>query len=174
MPNDEVVWSIDNDYVAIQGTPMCGCPQDFISGLVLPRTKITGIEDPKRPNGIWQFAWDTAIGKISSQDEIGLSINPVQHRSQNQMHIHIQRITSKTRIWFDDPKEQQHAANKYDLIFLDLSDLSKVFTIVKKQVGESEMRDTGVMVVGSSGGNFQAMITHRRSPESFVEKKCAR
>ena len=39
---------------------MCGCSKDFIHGLAMPRSEVTGIEDIRRREEIWQFAWDTS------------------------------------------------------------------------------------------------------------------
>jgi CDP-diacylglycerol pyrophosphatase len=67
--------------------------------LVIPTSRVTGIEDPKileptSPN-YWQAAWETRplfekrIGRPVPREDIGLAINSFYGRSQNQLHIHI-------------------------------------------------------------------------------------
>lgn len=67
--------------------------------LLLPTQRITGIESPAllapaSPN-YWRAAWDArwrvakAIGRPAARQDIGLAINSVPGRTQNQMHIHI-------------------------------------------------------------------------------------
>lgn len=40
------VWAMNDEFVAIRDIKMCGCPADFVHGLVLPRKVVTGVEDP--------------------------------------------------------------------------------------------------------------------------------
>jgi CDP-diacylglycerol pyrophosphatase len=67
--------------------------------LVIPTSRVTGIEDPQvlepaSPN-YWQAAWGTRglfekrVGRPVPRDDIGLAINSFYGRSQNQLHIHI-------------------------------------------------------------------------------------
>ncbi|HKT54391.1 MAG TPA: CDP-diacylglycerol diphosphatase [Caulobacteraceae bacterium] len=67
--------------------------------LIVPTDRLTGIEDPKllapaAPN-YWQDAWDARAlfekraGKPVGRDDVGLAINSVDGRSQNQLHIHL-------------------------------------------------------------------------------------
>ena len=58
------VWAENSDFVAMRDIKMCGCPADFVHGLVLPKSVVTGVEDVRRPDGIWQFAWDVALQRI--------------------------------------------------------------------------------------------------------------
>jgi len=171
-PDASVVWSLNDDYLVIRDLRQCGCQKGFITAITMPRMKVTGIEDTKRPEGIWRFSWDAAARVIPESSEIGLTINPQGRRSQNQMHIHIQRIKSETRKWFDDPALRKDAIGKYNLIFIDLDDLGGVFKAVGEKVGSSRMKDTGILAVKSRNAGYQAMITFDKSPEAFVEKFC--
>ncbi len=54
------VWALNQEYAAIRDIKMCGCEAGFVHGLALPRFTVTGVEDPRRPDGIWRFAWDVA------------------------------------------------------------------------------------------------------------------
>ncbi len=67
--------------------------------LLIPTVRITGIEDrqllaPSSPN-YWQAAWDAKplfearARRPVPREDLGLAINSVYGRSQNQLHIHI-------------------------------------------------------------------------------------
>jgi CDP-diacylglycerol pyrophosphatase len=91
------VWAETRDYVAIRDIKMCGCPLGFVHGLALPRASVTGVEDPRRPAGIWAFAWETARRWISSESEIALVVNPPGRRTQEQLHVHLVRLAPGAR-----------------------------------------------------------------------------
>ena len=67
--------------------------------LLVPTTRIVGIEDPRARSPIgaryWAEAWarrDTVarrLGRRLAWDEVGLAVNSRATRSQNQLHIHI-------------------------------------------------------------------------------------
>src|SRR5262249_34010454 len=91
-PDDAVVWAATAEFVAIRDMKMCGCGPLFVAGLAIPRARVSGIEDPARPEGIWPFAWNVARSRIAEPLDIGLAINPEDVRSQNQMHVHMLRL----------------------------------------------------------------------------------
>jgi CDP-diacylglycerol pyrophosphatase len=73
-------------------------PEGRVQYLAVPTVRVTGIEDPQvltpgLPN-YWALAW-TAAGRVlpsqvtQHRAAVGLAINSVQGRSQNQLHIHI-------------------------------------------------------------------------------------
>ena len=66
------VWAETDDYVAIRDIKMCGCPADFVHGLAMARTPVSGVEDARRPAGIWPFAWAVARQRITEEAAIGL------------------------------------------------------------------------------------------------------
>jgi CDP-diacylglycerol pyrophosphatase len=61
------VWRLSTRYAAIRDIKMCDCPVEFIHGLAMPRGVVTGVEDPNREEGIWQFAWDVGIERIEAE-----------------------------------------------------------------------------------------------------------
>jgi CDP-diacylglycerol pyrophosphatase len=79
--------------------------------LVIPTAKVTGLEDPvllkpDAPN-YWQDAWD-ARGYVAQlahrpipRDDIGLAINSLYGRSQNQLHIHIDCLDPYAKLELD-------------------------------------------------------------------------
>jgi CDP-diacylglycerol pyrophosphatase len=75
--------------------------------LLIPTDRITGIESPKLlendgPN-FWQDAWDArplfdkGAGTAVPRDDVGLAINSVFGRTQNQLHIHIDCVRQSVR-----------------------------------------------------------------------------
>jgi CDP-diacylglycerol pyrophosphatase len=67
--------------------------------LLIPTARISGIESPEllsptAPN-YWQYAWDALpifekrAGRPAPREDVGLAINSIYGRSQNQLHIHI-------------------------------------------------------------------------------------
>ena len=67
--------------------------------LLIPTDRVTGVEDPKllAPNSpnYWQAAWDARpifqkrAGRPVPREALGLAINSLYGRTQNQLHIHI-------------------------------------------------------------------------------------
>ncbi|HEX4047976.1 MAG TPA: CDP-diacylglycerol diphosphatase [Elusimicrobiota bacterium] len=95
--DETVVWDESADFVAIRDRKMCGCGGGFVHGLALPRAPVAGVEDPRRPAGIWAFAWKAARGKIPDEDRILLAVNGPQRRSQDQLHVHLIRLARSGR-----------------------------------------------------------------------------
>ena len=67
--------------------------------LLVPLRRISGIESPAlqergSPN-YWQYAWDqrgefaALVGKPTPREDIGMAVNSLYGRTQNQLHIHI-------------------------------------------------------------------------------------
>lgn len=82
------IWSLNEDFTSFRDIKMCGCSSDFIHGITIPLKPISGVEDPHRPNSIWQFAWNIGITKIPDS-ELALVVNPKNRRSQDQLHVHM-------------------------------------------------------------------------------------
>jgi CDP-diacylglycerol pyrophosphatase len=166
-PDADVVWARAADFVAIRDLKMCHCPPDFVAGLALPRFRVSGIEDPRRPDGIWPFAWDVARTRIADEREIGLVINPADARSQNLMHVHLLRLRPEARQWLDGK-----APRPFGVQLVALANLDAVFAATLARVGASQMRDTGVLIARGRDGGWQAAITDRASPQAFTVNRC--
>jgi len=165
----DVVWARTAAFVAIRDLKMCGCPTGFVAGLALPRKRVTGIEDPRRPEGIWPFAWDVARARIGDELQIGLAINPRDVRSQNQMHVHLLRLRPEARAWLDS----SDAAAPTGTVVVPLQTLDAVFRAVETRVGAGRMADTGVLVARARRGGWLAVITDRSSPQAFTINTCS-
>jgi CDP-diacylglycerol pyrophosphatase len=74
-------------------------PGERTQVLLVPTTRVPGIESPKllAPDGpnYWQAAWDARrwverrAGMSIPREKIGLAINSIYGRSQDQLHIHV-------------------------------------------------------------------------------------
>lgn len=75
--------------------------------LVIPTDRVTGIEDPKllapqTPN-YWQDAWasrplfEQRTGRPTPREDVGLAVNSLYGRSQNQLHIHLDCLRADVR-----------------------------------------------------------------------------
>ncbi|HJV67499.1 MAG TPA: CDP-diacylglycerol diphosphatase [Geomonas sp.] len=85
------VWAESADFVVVRDIKSCACPGGFVHGLAVPRTRVTGFEDPLRPDGIWKFAWEAGLKKMP-ENELALAVNPKSQRSQDQLHVHVVRV----------------------------------------------------------------------------------
>jgi CDP-diacylglycerol pyrophosphatase len=171
-PSDAVVWAKTAQFVAIRDLRMCGCDAGFVAGLALPRARVTGIEDPVRPEGVWRFAWGIARDRIPDDLEIGLVINPIEARSEDQMHIHLLRLKPGARAELDAAQAPGRMAEPPGTIVLSLPNLDAVFAHTVTQVGAAQMGDHGILVARARKGGFLAAITDRRSPEVLTVSAC--
>jgi CDP-diacylglycerol pyrophosphatase len=167
-PDADVVWARTADFVVIRDLRMCGCPPGFVSGLAMPVTRVSGIEDPSRPEGIWPFAWEAARARIPDERAIGLVLNPPDARTQNQMHVHLLRLRAEVRPWLDG-----EAPAPPGVQVIPVQDLGAVFAAVQARVGGDHMRDTGVLVARGRRGGWRAVLTDRTSPQAFTLNRCA-
>jgi CDP-diacylglycerol pyrophosphatase len=82
-----------------RGYAIIGDLQHPTQVLLVPTARITGIEDPKliepgAPN-YWALAWDNRdlverrVGRSLARADVGLVVNSVYGRTQNQLHIHL-------------------------------------------------------------------------------------
>jgi len=131
---------------------MCGCPQGFVHGLAIPRDRITGIEDPNRPDGIWHFAWNVALKRISDQNAIALVVNPQRLRSQDQLHVHILRLKDDASL------------RLAELPVTRLPDLDGVWHAARQSAAKINLDDYGVLVAAHPDGGFMVRI-EKGSPE---------
>jgi CDP-diacylglycerol pyrophosphatase len=146
------VWAETRDYVVIRDIKMCGCPQGFVHGLAIPRARVTGIEDPHRPDGIWRFAWDAAQKRIGDEFAVALVVNPPRLRSQDQLHVHILRLKNDARQRFAGLPASR------------IEDLDGVWRAASQSAAEMNLHDYGVLVVRDLDGGFMVRV-EKDSPE---------
>jgi CDP-diacylglycerol pyrophosphatase len=138
---------------------MCGCPADFVHGLALPVYPVTGVEDPDRPNEIWQFAWDVAVQKMES-DSIALVVNPRQKRSQNQLHVHLLRLKSDARSRFET------APNTH------VTNLEQVWQGADRVAHANGFSDYGVLVARHSEHDFLVVVAQESPEDMYTVQRC--
>ena len=154
------VWAQTDDYVAIGDIKMCGCPADFVHGLAMARTPVSGVEDTRRPDGIWPFAWAVARQRISEETAIGLVVNPVHLRSQDHLHIHLLRLRQDAR--------KRLASRKP----LTVERLEEIWEVAARHAAELGLRNYGVIVARAPDGKF-LVVADGGSPErEFTEYLC--
>jgi CDP-diacylglycerol pyrophosphatase len=153
------VWSINTEYVAIRDIKMCGCPASFVHGLVMPLQVITGVEDPLRPEGIWQYAWDEAALRMEAE-AIALVVNPQNFRSQNQLHVHLVRLKPQARAEF---KSMATGTS---------SNLLSVWKIAAELAKQQNLPDYGVLVSTEESGGFKVVVTTVSPGHLFTQYVC--
>ena len=153
------IWASDDLFVAVRDIKMCGCPSNFVHGLVMPRAPVTGVEDPKRPDGIWAFAWSLGLQRIGSQ-ELALAVNPQAHRSQNQLHVHLVRLKPHAL----DDLAQAHQVS--------VARLDSVWAAAGKLAQEAQWSDYGVLVSAGVNGQYWVTITQDSPERRFTEYAC--
>ncbi len=148
------VWDETAAYVVIRDRKMCGCVPGFVHGLVIPRARIRGVEDPRRPEDIWSIAWAAARKRIADEDAIALVVNPPGSRSQDQLHIHIVRLRSDARGFFDGARSER------------VQSLYEVWSAAAKLASAAKLQDYGVLVARHRDGGFLVLVVER-SPEKL-------
>jgi acyl-CoA thioesterase-1 len=142
------VWDRTKDFVALRDRKMCGCPGGFVHGLALPLRKVTGVEDPAKPAGIWRFAWDEAVKRIGTreQDVIVILANPPARRTQDQLHIHLVRLAEGARRKF------------LGLRPVAVKDLSEVWTAAARHA----------TAAGLAAGGYGVAVVHGAAADEFL------
>ena len=162
-PHLQEVWQSDPDYVAISDIKLTGWRPEFVHGLVTPRRdRVEDVEDPRRPDAIWDFAWRAAKTRIAEESEIALAVNPPTRRSQNQLHVHIVRLKEDGRQRLEQNVNRQ-----------TVRDPAEIWSVAAKLANS---REFGVIVVGLAGGEFLVAVTDSSdSPEArYTQGRCAR
>ena len=153
------VWALTDRYAAIRDIKMCGCPAGFVHGLALPTYPVTGVEDPQRPEGIWQFAWDAAVRRIEPA-AIALVVNPRLLRSQNQLHVHILRLAP----------DMQGRLEKEAPQFVDK--LDAIWATAAAAAAAKGLDDYGVLVSQRPHGGFGVVVTAFSPERAFTSWRC--
>ena len=154
------VWAENSEFVAIRDIKMCGCPPDFVHGLVMPKATVTGIEDSRRPDLIWSFSWQVALERLKSH-EIALAVNPLTKRTQNQLHVHVVRL----KPGFHE-KQSQH-------VVVSTRDLDSVWRLAQRAADERQMPEYGVLVSAAPNGEFLVTLTTGSPEGQFTQAVCS-
>jgi CDP-diacylglycerol pyrophosphatase len=155
------IWRENGNYIAIRDKKMCNCSKPgFIHGLVIPRALIGGIESLNRPNGIWEFAWKTAIDKGIHPEDVALAINPNADRSENQMHIHIARLLPGARAGF-----QKGYNSRVDR-------LDQVWRASRENAAKAGLGDYGVLVTQGLDSGYDVTVSEQNPEHRYTIYRC--
>jgi CDP-diacylglycerol pyrophosphatase len=154
------VWSETAHFVAMRDRKMCHCPPGFVHGLALPRSIVTGVEDPRRPDGIWPFAWQVALTRIPAPAEIVLVVNPPFQRTQDELHVHIVRLLKDGRQRIDVLRP---------IRIDDLDDTWRAAATHAKSMGYESY---GVAVMQGKGGGYLVVSTDVSPEFAYTESTC--
>jgi CDP-diacylglycerol pyrophosphatase len=154
------VWAETEAYVALRDRKMCDCPDDFVHGIVLPRSRVTGVEDPRRPDGIWSFAWAVACSKIGIDSTIALAVNPAGMRDQDQLHVHIVRLQKDARLRFRAEQVRQ------------VTSLDEVWGAASGIAAATGLADYGILVTRNLGGGFTVLVDKASAEKSYGTARC--
>ena len=160
-PDREVVWGTTSDFVAFRDLKACGCPAGFVAGLALPRVRVTGIEDPRRPTAVWAFAWDVARARIPDEQEVALVVNPRSRRTQDQLHVHMVRLAPGARARIVGA--------------VAISAIGEVWEAAARAAAAAKLDDYGVLVVRDGvGSGFLVMVDPNSLEEALTIGTCRR
>jgi CDP-diacylglycerol pyrophosphatase len=154
------LWRETNNYVALRDRKMCDCPPAFVHGLVIPRARVTGVEDPRRPAGIWQFAWTVARERIGDEAAIALVVNPAHDRSQDQLHVHLVRLRHDAR-----PRLAARALARS-------ANLDEVWSLAQQNAAAAKLKDYGVLVAAHPEGGFLVLVQADSPEDAYTEARC--
>jgi CDP-diacylglycerol pyrophosphatase len=154
------LWDESNNYVVIRDRKMCDCPAGFVHGIAVPRARVTGVEDPHRPAGIWSFAWAAARGRISENSAIALVVNPARMRSQDQLHVHIVRLQENAR------------SRLAKLEAARVQNLDDVWKVAARSAALAKLDDYGVLVVSAQDAGFLVFVDRESFERSYTEATC--
>jgi CDP-diacylglycerol pyrophosphatase len=141
---------------------MCHCPPGFVHGLALPRAIVTGVEDPRKPDGIWAFAWQVAQTRIPDHAEIALVVNPPFQRTQDELHVHIVRL-------LEDGRQRIDALHPVRVDTLD-----EAWRAAAAHAMHMGYTSYGVAVVQGERSGYLVVSTDVSPEYAFTETTCAR
>ena len=153
------LWSLSEEFASFRDAKMCGCNKEFIHGLTIPRQTVTGVEDPRRPDTIWDFAWRVGLERVPEQ-ELALVVNPKNKRSQDQLHVHMLRYFP----------ERQSEMNQYRVA--EINDLKSVWRVAKEYADQKNWNDYGVLVMKNDRNSYSVFVTPFNSEHAFTQYRC--
>ena len=158
------VWNMNSEFVVLRDVKMCDCPADttFVHGLAIPRARTTGSEDPNRPDGIWQYAWDNAVKRIDNEGDIALMVNPpgLLNRGQDQLHVHLVRLNDAGRRIVAAPGAP------------GVHRLADVWRKADQLAAEKGLKYYGVLVARNPSGGFVVHVDDRNRECDYTVARC--
>jgi len=156
--NTTQVWAESKQFVVIRDRKMCGCEDGFVHGLALPRNRVTGVEDPGRPEGIWEFAWAEAARRMP-ENEIALAVNPKRTRSQDHLHVHLVRARRESL-----PTDPLRTART--------DALGSVWRVAAGKAAALGWKDYGILVIKGPDTGFLVIVDDGSTERKFTKAVC--
>jgi CDP-diacylglycerol pyrophosphatase len=152
------VWAESSQFVVLRDRKMCGCQDGFVHGLAIPKSRVTGVEDRSRPDGIWEFAWNVARQRLP-ETEIALAVNPQGQRTQDQLHVHLVR-SDRGRL----PTDPQRTAR--------IEGLDAVWQTAAARAAVLGWQDYGLLVVKDAGAGYLLVIDSDNTEHKYTRYRC--
>jgi CDP-diacylglycerol pyrophosphatase len=154
------VWAESAQFVVIRDRKMCGCPAAFVHGLAMPRAVVRGVEDARRPEAIWAYAWAAARARISDTPNIALVVNPARQRSQDQLHVHLVRLQADAR----QRLARQGSAR--------VATLDAVWAVAARQAAGAGLDDYGILVTTHPEGGYAVWVERDSAERAYAQERC--
>jgi diadenosine tetraphosphate (Ap4A) HIT family hydrolase len=138
----------------------------YVHLLALPRRHVTGVEDAnaKELVELWPLAWTTAAAYMP-ESQILLAANPPGFRDQEQLHVHVMRLSDEKRTEFFEPSDGKRPRPA------PVSDLKAVWKAAEEQA-QRLAPNLGLEVKGEGGalrtGRFGVMVAKPASGDGWV------
>lgn len=156
--NTTEVWAESADFVVMRDVKACDCPGGFVHGLAVPRSRVTGFEDPVRPDGIWSFAWNAGLKKIA-ESELALAVNPKKERSQDQLHVHVVRVVRQSL-----PADPARTAR--------VDSLDQVWYAAARKAADLGWKDYGILVTKGEGAGYLVVLDDQSPEFDYTIAQC--
>lgn len=145
--------------------------------LLMPLKKITGVEDPQLldadlPRYLWMAWWGRDLvsektGRTVKESDLSITINPLNSRSQDQLHLHISCLAPPVRAvlnsvntyssnWSEFPQPLQGNTYQYRKVTLDELKQENLFKEINDNVvaNGKEMRYTTIALLNIDHDDF--------------------
>lgn len=169
--------------------------------LLMPLKKITGVEDPQLldadlPRYLWMAWWGRDLvsektGRTVKEKDLSVTINPVNSRSQDQLHLHISclaqpvraaldSISSWSSSWAEFPQPLQGNTWQYRKVTLEELQQKNLFKEINDQVVAmgKEMQYTTIALLNIDNDDFLLLAASGDSgkgiaAETLQDHECA-
>lgn len=159
--------------------------------LLMPLKKITGVEDPQLldtdlPRYLWMAWWGRDLvaektGRTVKERDISITINPINSRSQDQLHLHISCLAQPVRAaldsvaswssrWAEFPQPLQGNSYYYRKITLDELEHKNLFKEINDYVVASgkEMQYTTIALLNLDTDHFLLLTASGESAKGIA------
>lgn len=170
------------------GSPAAPVPRltddPYVHMDAIPFATVIGDEDPKAWDlkTIWSEAWKTGLAfKILDAGHLLLVANPKGMRSQDQLHIHVVRVTDENKARLLDPGQDADPGKRVAPAYID--DLSQAWTAAQDNAaalgkkmgidGGLDSANFGIAVTFDAERGKYAVIAVPDSPEKDYATLCA-